>query len=312
MKERYEKNMKIKHRRVEDDTTPSMVEKPSIGDNIAHVIVVIICILIAFCSVIPMWHVLMSSLSDGRELMAHDGIAWLPVGKFTFDGYLKIFRDASVLKGYANTILYTVSSTALGFLIATTAGYAISRDTRLKTAMLMILMITMLFSGGMVPTYMVIKKLGWVGTRLALIIPGCTNAMFIIMMMNAFNSVPKEMYEAARIDGAGHLRTMFQIMLPQAMNLGSVIILNSVVGQWNSWLQASIYVPNNKNLWPLQLWIRQITNENQNFLQSSNPDYSRYLVQYAVIVAATLPIIVIFPFFQDKLEKGVIAGGVKG
>ena len=113
-------------------------------------------------------------------------------------------------------------------------------------------------------------------------------------------------------DGAGHLRTMFQIMLPQAMNLGSVIILNSVVGQWNSWLQASIYVPNNKNLWPLQLWIRQITNENQNFLQSSNPDYSRYLVQYAVIVAATLPIIVIFPFFQDKLEKGVIAGGVKG
>ncbi len=304
--------MKIKHRRIDDDTTPSMVEKLSVGDQIAHVIVVIFCILIAFCSIIPMWHVLMSSLSDGRELMAHEGIAWLPVGKFTIDGYLKIFRDASVLKGYANTILYTVSSTALGFLIATTAGYAISRDTRLKTPMIMVLMITMLFSGGMVPTYMVIKKLGWVGTRLALIIPGCTNAMFIIMMMNAFNSVPKEMYEAARIDGAGQLRTMFQIMLPQAMNLGSVIILNSVVGQWNSWLQASIYVPNNKNLWPLQLWIRQITNENQNFLQSSNPDYSRYLVQYAVIVAATLPIIAIFPFFQDKLEKGVIAGGVKG
>jgi putative aldouronate transport system permease protein len=85
-----------------------------------------------------------------------------------------------------------------------------------------------------------------------------------------------------------------------------------VVGQWNSWLQASIYVPNNKKLWPLQLWIRQITNENQNFLQSSNPDYSRYLVQYAVIVAATFPILAIFPFFQDKLEKGVITGGVKG
>lgn len=303
--------MKIKHKAI-DDSAPSMVEKPGIGDNIAHVIVVILCALIAFCSIIPMWHVLMSSLSDGRALMAHEGIAWLPVGKLNFEGYAKIFRDASVLKGYANTILYTVSSTALGFLIATTAGYAISRDTRLKTPMIMILMITMLFSGGMVPTYMVIKKLGWVGTRLALIIPGCTNAMFIIMMMNAFNSVPKEMYEAARIDGAGHLRTMFQIMLPQAMNLGSVIILNSVVGQWNSWLQASIYVPNNKNLWPLQLWIRQITNENQNFLQSSNPDYSRYLVQYAVIVAATLPIIAIFPFFQDKLEKGVIAGGVKG
>lgn len=120
------------------------------------------------------------------------------------------------------------------------------------------------------------------------------------------------MYEAARIDGAGHFRTMSQIMLPQAMNLGSVIILNSVVGQWNSWLQASIYVPNKRNLWPLQLFIREITANNENFLQTSNPDYSRYLIRYAVIVAATLPIIVLFPFFQDKLEKGVIAGGVKG
>ncbi len=304
--------MKKTYRKREDDSAPSMVEKESVGDKIAHVIVVIFCIIIAFCSVIPMWHVLMSSLSDGRALMAHNGIAWLPVGKLNFEGYGKLFRDASILKGYANTIIYTVSTTALGFFLATTAGYAISRDTKLKTPMIMILMVTMLFGGGMVPTYMVIKALGWVGTRWALIIPGCTNAIFMIMMMNAFNSVPKEMYEAARIDGAGHLRTMFQIMLPQAMNLGSVIILNSVVGQWNSWLQASIYVPNNKSLWPLQLWIQQITNENENFLQSSNPDYSRYLIQYAVIVAATLPIILLFPFFQDKLEKGVIAGGVKG
>ena len=151
-----------------------------------------------------------------------------------------------------------------------------------------------------------------IGTRLALIIPGCTNAMFMVMMMNAFNSVPKEMYEAARIDGAGHFRTMTQIMLPQAMNLGSVIILNSVVGQWNSWLPASIYVPNKRKLWPLQLIIKEITANNENFLQSANPDYSRYLIRYAAIVAATLPIIILFPFFQDKLEKGVIAGGIKG
>lgn len=105
---------------------------------------------------------------------------------------------------------------------------------------------------------------------------------------------------------------MVQVLLPQAMNLGSVIILNSVVMQWNAWFNASIYVPNNKKAWPLQLWIRQITADNQNFLRSANPDYSRYLIQYAVIVAATLPIIVLFPFFQDKLEKGVIGGGVKG
>lgn len=304
--------MDRRKKKFEDDSRLAMIENPSLADKIVHGIVVLLCAAVAFCSIIPMWHVLMASLSDGRTLMAHEGIAWLPVGKFSFDGYKHIFRDVSILKGYGNTIFYTVTSTALGFFLSATGGYALSRETKLKTPLSIFLMLTMLFSGGMVPTYMVIRSIGWVGTRWALIVPTCTNAMFTIMMMNAFNSVPKEMYEAARIDGAGHFRIMGQIMLPQAMNLGSVILLNSVVIQWNSWLQAAIYAPNDKNLWPLQLWIKQITSQNQNFLRSSNPDYSRYLIQYAVIVAATLPIVVLFPFFQDKLEKGVIAGGVKG
>jgi len=174
------------------------------------------------------------------------------------------------------------------------------------------IMFPMLFSGGLVPTYMVIRSLGWVGTRWALIIPGCTNAMFSIMMMNAYNSVPASLYEAARIDGASHFRTMLQVMLPQAMNMGSVMILQTVVAQWNSWLNAKIYVPNNKALWPLQLWINTIVADNENFLRTANPDYGRYLIQYAVIMAATLPLLVTFPFFQDKLEHAVIGGGVKG
>lgn len=296
----------------DDERISSMIENPSVGDRIVDVVVILLCALVAFCSLVPMWHVLMSSLSDGKFLLTHEGVAWLPQGGFTLDGYKHIFSDSSILTGYMNTIIYTVASTALGFFLACTAGYAMSRDTKLKNVMILSLMATMLFSGGMVPTYMVIRKLGWVGTRWAIIIPGCTNSMFMVMMMNAFNAVPREMYEAARIDGAGHFRTMGQIMLPQAMNLGSVIILNSVVGQWNSWLQASIYVPNKRNLWPLQLFIKEITANNENFLQSSNPDYSRYLIRYAVCVAATLPIILMLPFFQNKLEKGVIAGGIKG
>lgn len=296
----------------EEDTALHMVEHKSVLDHVADVIIYLVVALIAFVCVIPMWHVLMISLSDGQQAMAYDGLFLKWIGDFNLDGYKLIFRDASIISGYANTILYTVSATALGFVIAAITGYALSRETKLKTPVSLILMSTMLFSGGMVPTYIVLRMLGWVGTRWALIIPGCTNAMFMIMMMNAFNSVPHEMYEAARIDGAGHFRTMWQVMLPQAMNLGSVIILNSVVMQWNSWLPASIYVPNQKGLWPLQLWIRQILADNENFLRSSNPDYDRYLIQYAVVVAATLPILVLFPFFQDKLEKGVIAGGVKG
>lgn len=301
-----------KKKRIHSDSTVSMVETPTAGDRVVDVIVVILCGLVAFCSVIPMWHVLMSSISDGKTLLAHEGLVILPVGKVNLDGYKHIFKNAGIISGYLNAIIYTVSATACGFMLSTITGYALSRKTKIQPFIIGMIMFTMLFGGGMVPTYMVIKSLGWVGTRWALIIPGCTNAMFMVMMMNAFNSIPKEMYEAARIDGAGHFRTMTQIMLPQAMNLGSVIILNSVVGQWNSWLPASIYVPNNKKLWPLQLWVQQITSDNENFLNTSNPDYSRYLIKFAVIIAAILPIIVLFPFFQDKLEKGVIAGGVKG
>lgn len=299
-------------KKINSDAVSHMVETPTAADRVVDVIVIAICALVAFCSVIPMWHVLMSSISDGKLLLAHKGLVLLPIGEISFKGFQHIFRNAGIVSGYLNAIIYTVSATALGFALAATTGYALSRNTKVKPIVSALIMFTMLFSGGMVPTYMVVKALGWVGTRWALIIPGCTNAMFCIMMMNAFNSVPNEIYEAARMDGAGHLRTMTQIMLPQAMNLGSVIILNSVVGQWNSWLQASIYVPNKKNLWPLQLWVKQITADNADFLNTSNPDYSRYLIKFAVVIAATLPIIVLFPFFQDKLEKGVIAGGVKG
>lgn len=299
-------------KKINSDAVSHMVETPTAADRVVDVIVILICALVAFCSVIPMWHVLMSSISDGKLLLAHKGLVLLPIGEISFKGFQHIFRNAGIVSGYLNAIIYTVSATTLGFALAATTGYALSRNTKVKPIVSALIMFTMLFSGGMVPTYMVVKALGWVGTRWALIIPGCTNAMFCIMMMNAFNSVPNEIYEAARMDGAGHLRTMTQIMLPQAMNLGSVIILNSVVGQWNSWLQASIYVPNKKNLWPLQLWVKQITADNADFLNTSNPDYSRYLIKFAVVIAATLPIIVLFPFFQDKLEKGVIAGGVKG
>lgn len=304
--------MKIKKLKKIDESATSMVEKMGPADQAANIVIILLCGMIAFCCVIPMWHVLMSSVSDGKALMAHEGLVWLPVGEATLAGYKKLFSDSSVITGYVNSLINTIAATFLGFFISATAGYAMSRETKLKKFMILFQMFTMMFNGGMVPTYMVVRSLGWVGTRWALIIPGCTNAMFSIMMMNAFNSVPKEMYEAARIDGAGHFRTLLQVMLPQAMSLGSVTILNNVIMQWNSWFNASIYVPNNRSLWPLQLVIKQLTADNANFLRTANPDYSRYLLQYAVIIAAILPIIIALPFFQDKLEKGVITGGVKG
>ncbi len=281
------------------------------GNSLANFIIAAFLIVVAFVSLVPMWHVLMSSISDGKQLLAHEGLVLLPVGNATVDGYKIMFADLSILKGYLNTITYVLGATFFSVLFNTLGGYVLSRDVRMKGILTIFVTFTMLFNGGLIPTYMVIRSLGWVGTRWALLIPGCTNAFFVIFMMNAFRNVPVSTVESARIDGAGHIRVMFQVMLPQAKSMLTVIIIQSVVLQWNSWFPASIYIPNKRDLWPLQLWIRQLVADNANILQAANPDYSRWLVQYAVIIAATLPILITFPFFQKRLESGMILGGVK-
>lgn len=300
---------KSKSKEIEEKCT-TMVEYLSIGDRIVNIVVILLCGLVAFCSVVPMWHVLMSSFSDGKTLLTHEGMVWWPLKGFTLDGYKFVFTD-EIIRGYLNTIVYTISATALGWGLAVTAAYATARETKLQSAMVLFMMVPMLFGGGMLPTYMVIRNLNWVGTPLALIIPGCTNTIFILMMRNAIIAVPKEMYEAARIDGASHMKIMSKVTIPLVKNMSAVILLNSVLGQWNAWLQASIYVPNNREFWPLQLFVRELTGNNENFLQSSTVDYNRFLIQYAVIIATSLPIIMAFPFFQKRLEKAAISGGVK-
>lgn len=298
-------------KKMKEDYSLHMVEHPSVGGKIAHALVVAGVILVAFCSLVPLWHVVMASLSDGKTLLAHEGLLWKWVGDFTMDGYKRVFQDSSIMKGYLNTLIYVVGGTFFCMLINITGGYVLSQDFKLKNLFMVLVLLTSMFNGGLIPTYMVIRNLGWVGTRWALLIPGCTNAYFIIMMVTAFKRVPASTVEAARIDGAGHLQVMFRIMMPQAMGMGGVVILNSVLMQWNSWFNASIYVGTNRDSWPLQLWIKQIIADNVGFLQTKNPVYSRYLVQYGLIVVATLPILVVFPFFSNIMEKSVIVGAVK-
>lgn len=290
----------------------SMVQRSSPAGLITDAVLIIVSIIIMFCCVIPLWHVLMASLSDPKKLLAHNGVAWLPVGAFNLEGYKLALSGANIVNGYMNTIFYVVGSTVVGMFINITGGYVLSRKTKIRAVLILMVMFTMLFNGGLIPTYMIIQNLGWVGTRWALLIPGATNAFFVVMMMNAFSGVPESTVEAARIDGAGHLQTMFMVMLPQCKSMTTVVIINSIITQWNSWFPASIYITNKRELWPLQLWIRQLTADNATLLQNATPDYNRYLIQYAVIIAATLPILVSFPFFQKTLEKGMISGGVKG
>lgn len=304
---------KIRKRREEEDSgKSSMVVNPGVGGTIANIIIYIVLALVIIVCVVPLWHVVMCSFSDGKELMGHAGVAWLPVGGFNLGGYELLFQNKGIFIGYLNTILYVIGGTALGLVMNIVAGYILSQDLKWKPAMTLFLLFTTMFSGGMVPTYMVIKALGMTGTRLAMIIPGATNAMFILLMMNAFSAVDKAYAEAAKIDGAGHFAIMFQVMLPQCKGMAMVTAINTAIMKWNSWFEASIYVPTKKEAWPLQLWVKELTNEGTDFLKAANPNYNKYLTQYTVIVIATAPILLALPFFIKKLEKGMVIGGVKG
>lgn len=288
-----------------------MIEKNSVGGWIADILITVILTGVMLVCLLPLWYSLVASFSDGFTLYNTSGMIWLPVGKWNLEGYKHIFAGNNILRGYVNTLVYVVSATLLGFLLNVVGGYTLSRKTRYRGIMVMFVMFTMMFGGGLIPTYIVMLKIGLVNSPLAIILPTCTNAFFMIMMMNAYSSVPEATIEAAQIDGAGHIRIMFQIGLPQCMSMATVVILYSVVSQWNSWFQAYVYLTSARDWWPLQLVVNNMIAENIGFAQSGNIDYSRYLIQYGLTVVATVPILIIFPFFQKYIEKGAVLGGVK-
>jgi len=301
----------MKNLRLRKSNNTSMVEARTISCTIADILIVLVLIGVMIVCFVPLWYVLVASISDGKAMFATEGLILKPVGEWTLDGYKLILQDNSILLGYRNTLLYVVTTTLLGLLLNVMTGYALSRDTRYGGLMTLFIIITMMFSGGLIPSYMIIRELGILNTPLAVILPTCTNAFFIIMTANAFRSVPKQTIEAAEIDGANHFQVMMQVALPQCKGIVAVVVLYNVVFQWNSWFQAMVYLPNARQWWPLQLYIREFVANNTSFLMSSNPDYSRYLVQFCLIVVATLPILVAFPFFLNTIEKGALTGGVK-
>lgn len=289
-----------------------MVENNGILSHLADVVIGIILLFIAFCSVIPLWHCLMASISDGQLLLSHDGLVIWPVGDANLNGYKLVLRDNSIMRGYLNTLLYVAGNVAFGCVLNVLAGYVISRRTRLRGTLTFFIVFTMLFSGGTVPLYMVVRSLGMVGTRWALVLPHCTNAAFMVMIVKAFDSVPEATVEAAKLDGAGHFSIIFRVMLPQCFSFILVTMVNTAIIAWNAWFSASIYIPTDKTRWPLQLWIRELVATNRDFLNWTNPDYSRYLIQYSVIILATLPILMMFPLFIRRLERGIAQGAIKG
>lgn len=268
---------------------------------------------------LPLWHVLMASVSDPRLLMGSSGLLLKPLGEMTMKGYKLVIRNKDILTGYINTLLYVVAVAVAGSFMTAIAGYLISRKNfKLAKPLTVFIMFTMMFSGGLIPTYMVVRSLGLLNTRGAIILPGLMNAYFIIMMKSAFEQLSDSYEESAKLDGAGPLTILFKILLPLVKPTIVVVVMFTVITQWNSWYSASIYLPRRRDLWPLQLFMREmlIQNDTSKIVTSAQEANAMVkmtgnLVKYCVTIVGTLPILCAYPFAQRYFVTGVTLGGVK-
>lgn len=268
--------------------------------------------------VYPLWFVVIASVSNPAQVIGGQVIL-LPKG-FSLEAYRMVFRDSMVMTGYRNTLIYTVTGTIINVVMTVLAAYPLSRRDWVGRGFFMgLLMFTMFFSGGIIPTYLMMNQLGMINTIWAMILPGAVSVYNTIIMRTFFiNSIPGELQEAAQVDGCSNTRLLLQIVLPLSKQILAVMVLFYGVGHWNAFFNALIYLTESKR-YPLQLVLRSILIQNtasQDMLGDLDTMGSRVMmaetIKYALIIVSTLPMMILYPFLQKFFEKGVMVGAIKG
>lgn len=275
-------------------------------------------VLLCVVCVYPLVYVLMASFSDPTRLAAEKGPLLLPLG-FTLEGYHIILKNPNIVSGYMNTIIYVVGATAVSMAMTILTAYVVSRRRWMwASGMTFLITVHMFFSGGLIPFYLLIRDLGMVNTRWALIIPGALSVWNMIVLRTAMTGIPESLEESARIDGANDLTILVRIILPVIPAALAVQVLLYAVGNWNAWFNAAIFLSDRK-LMPIQIILREIliNNDNQsmngvNTSDALDVDKYRELTKYCIIIIATAPILFIYPFLQRYFIKGIMVGSIKG
>ncbi|MEG0741206.1 MAG: carbohydrate ABC transporter permease [Clostridia bacterium] len=288
-------------------------KKESIGDRAFNACNVALMIVVIFVTLYPFWYVVVCSFSSIAHVIGNGFILW-PDGLHV-EAYQQIFRNNLVPTGYRNTLLITGVGTILSMAISVTGAYALSvKKLPGRTGITFFVVFTMLFSGGMVPTYLVVCQLKLVDTLWALILPSAVNAYNVILLRNFFQSVPDELYEAASIDGITAGGYLWRIMLPLSSASIATIGMFYAVSYWNAYFNAVIYI-RDSTLWPMQMILRQILMTNQ-FNTMMYDDAAQSLasetLKNAMIVITVLPIVCVYPFIQKYFVKGIMVGSLKG
>ena len=279
-----------------------------------QIITYIIVLLLIFIFAYPFWHAIVLSFSD-KVFANEPGFKFWP-RNFSLDAYQQVFISNTIYIGYANTIIRTVVGTAITLVITYSAAFAMSHKNLPGWSLINFLIVfTMFFGGGIIPTYLNIKNLGLLNTRWALILPTAAGAWNFLIMRNFINSISKEMEDAARIDGANIFQTMVQVFLPLSKSVVAVIALWSVVGHWNAWFDSITYA-NKDNLIVLQTVVRRLIDTGEEMVAAGEgltmAESTPQTVRAATVVIASVPILMGYPFIQKYLVKGTMVGAVKG
>ena len=294
----------------------------SLSERIGYGIILILLTLLTLICLYPFYQVLVCSVSDPNIVMRKNSLLLWPEG-FQLDAYRLVLQNRNLRSGFVNTFKYLALGTCLQYLITTLAAYPLSlKDAKLKRPLMIYMTITMYFSGGLIPYYLLVNRLGMINTIWVLTVPGAINVWNCIIMRTQFLSLPASLREAAIIDGAGDFTILFRVMLPLSKAVSAVLILFTAVGYWNMWFDPMIYMTDRSG-YPIQTILREIlidANE-QTFsgasqtsasLINNDLDAAKTLTKYANIIVCTVPILCVYPLAQKYFVKGVMIGSLKG
>lgn len=288
----------------------------TISGRMADFMIYAILILIAAACVIPFIYILAASVTAPEELIKK-GFILIPT-KFSLIGYQYILSTSVILSSLAVSILVTLIGTLANLFFTALMAYPLAQRDLMGVGFFMKLVVfSMLFSGGMIPTYLVVKETGLLDSPAALIVPGLISAFNLIIMRSFFQQLPDGLEEAARIDGCSDIGILFRIVLPLSAPVLASLALFYAVGHWNAYFSAILYI-NDSTYWPIQVWLRQIVILAQGGIGDSSQFGADFVpppaetIKMAVIVLSTLPILIVYPFLQKHFAKGALLGSVKG
>ena len=279
----------------------------------------IFMIFLMIITLYPLLYVLFCSLSDPIELGKVSGLMFKPAG-FNLRGYKAVMESENIWLGFRNTIFYVIVGTGCSMMITIIGAYALAKkNLMLKKPIMLYIIFTMYFGGGMIPTFLLVQSLRMTNTVWAMIVPGMLSVYNMIVLRTSFQSIPDSLYESAALDGANDFDMLFKITLPLSKAALATIALFYAVGKWGEWYSALVYLQQRRDLYPLQMFLREllVRQEDMEMLLSSSvgADAEAYLlkeiIKYATIIVSTVPILIVYPFLQKYFVKGVLVGSVK-